>query len=53
MVNDLISVVTCFSVRLYGSRRRRKIKKDIEKSIHELEKERGEKCESNNESNSS
>ncbi len=50
MVNDLISVVTCFSARLYGSRGGKKIKKDIEKSIQELEKERGEKSENNYES---
>ena len=50
MVNDLISVVTCFSARLYGSRGGRKIKTDIEKSIQELEKKRGENIENNNES---
>jgi predicted site-specific integrase-resolvase len=53
MVNDLISVVTCFSARMYGARGGRKIKKDIEKTIKELEKERGENSENNNESNSS
>ena len=52
MVNDLISVVTCFSARLYGSCGGRKIKTDIEKSIKELEKERGENSENNNESDS-
>jgi putative resolvase len=53
MVNDLISVVTCFSTRMYGARGGRKAKKDIEKTIKELEKERGENSENNNESNSS
>lgn len=49
MVNDLISVVTCFSARLYGSRGGRKIKQDIQNSIKELEKERTENSENNNE----
>ena len=40
MVKDLISVVTCFSARLYGSRGGKKLKKDIEKSFQELEEER-------------
>jgi predicted site-specific integrase-resolvase len=53
MVNDLITVVTCFSTRMYGARGGRIIKKDIEKTIKELEKERGENSENNNESNSS
>jgi excisionase family DNA binding protein len=40
MVNDLVSVVTCFSAKIYGARGGRKIKQTIE----ELEKERqGEK----------
>ncbi len=52
MVNDLISIVTCFSARLYGSRGGRKVKKDIQKSIKEIENERGENSEDNNESNS-
>ena len=51
MVNDLISVVTCFSARMYGARGGRKIKKDIEKSIKELSIERSENSENNNESN--
>lgn len=51
MVNDLISVVTCFSARMYGARGGKKIKKDIEKSIKELSVERSMKSESNNESN--
>lgn len=47
MVKDLISVVTCFSARLYGSRGGKKLKK----VIAELETERGENIESNNKSN--
>lgn len=47
MVQDLISIVTCFSARLYGTRGGRKIKK----AIKELEKRRGEDCENNNQSN--
>lgn len=47
MVQDLISVVTCFSARLYGSRGGRKVKKALE----ELEKERQmENSENNNKS---
>lgn len=54
MVNDLISIVTCFSTRLYGSRGGRKVKQDIEKSLKELQQERSENSiEDNNESNSS
>jgi putative resolvase len=44
MVNDLISVVTCFSARLYGARGGKKLKK----VIAELETERGGNCEGNN-----
>jgi excisionase family DNA binding protein len=47
MVNDLVSVVTCFSERMYGARGGRKIKADIEKSLKELENERDEKSEDN------
>jgi len=48
MVQDLVSVVTCFSARLYGARGGRKIKKTLE----ELEKERqGEDIENNSKSN--
>ncbi|KUO71377.1 MAG: hypothetical protein APF77_00210 [Clostridia bacterium BRH_c25] len=48
MVQDLISIVTCFSARLYGARGGRKIKKAFE----ELEKERQvqKSDENNNES---
>jgi predicted site-specific integrase-resolvase len=51
MINDLISVVTCFSARMYGERGGRKVKKDIEKSIRELSIEKSENSENNNESN--
>jgi excisionase family DNA binding protein len=47
MVKDLISVVTCFSARLYGARGGKKLKK----VIAELETERGENSEINNKSN--
>ena len=52
MVNDLISVVTCFSARLYGARGGKKVKKAIKKSLLELEKERSEVIENNNKSSS-
>ncbi|MCE5219806.1 MAG: hypothetical protein LLF98_00695 [Clostridium sp.] len=51
MVNDLTSVVTSFSARMYGARCGRKIKKDIEKSIKELSIEGGENSKNNTESN--
>ena len=48
MVKDLISIVTCFSARLYGARGGRKLKKVLK----ELETERkAEKNESYNKSN--
>ena len=53
MVNDLVSIVTCFSARLYGARGGRKAKKDIEKVIQELEQERSGNSENNNESSPS
>lgn len=47
MAQDLISVVTCFSARLYGSRGGREVKKALE----ELERERQvRKGENNNKS---
>lgn len=49
MVNDLISIVTCFSTRLYDARSGKKIRKDIKDSIFQIEKERGEKSKDNNE----
>lgn len=36
MVNDLVSIITCFSAKIYGARGGRKIKK----ALKELEKER-------------
>ena len=50
MVQDLVSVVTCLSAKLYGSRGGRKVKEDIQKSIQELEKERSANSEDNHES---
>lgn len=47
MVNDLISIITSFSAKIYGSRGARKIQKAIQKSIQELEKERDENSENN------
>lgn len=49
MVNNLVSMVTCFNARLYGARGGRKSKK----TITELEKERQVQSisENNNESN--
>lgn len=47
MVNDLISIITCFSARLYGSRGGRKIRKAIQKSIQEIKNERDENSENN------
>jgi putative resolvase len=46
MVNDLVSIVTCFSARLYGARGGRKIKQ----TLLELEKERSQSCENNHSS---
>ena len=46
MVNDLVSIVTCFSARLYGARGGRKLKQ----TLLELEKERNLTDENNNES---
>jgi predicted site-specific integrase-resolvase len=50
MVQDLVSVVTCFGARLYGSHGGRKVKEDIQKSIQELEKGRSKNTENNHES---
>ncbi len=49
MVNDLISIVTYFSARLYGARGGKKIRKDIRNSIFEIEQERGENSKDYNE----
>ena len=48
LVNDLISVVNCFSARLYGARGGKKLKK----VIAELETERGGSSEGNNKGSS-
>ncbi|HZK83914.1 MAG TPA: hypothetical protein VFC58_04385, partial [Desulfosporosinus sp.] len=50
MVNDLVSIVTCFSARLYGARGGRKLKQTIVKTLETLELERGEFSENNDES---
>lgn len=34
LVNDLISIVTCFSARLYGARGGKKIKKEFQKTLN-------------------
>lgn len=47
MVQDLVSIVTCFSARLYGARGGRKLKG----TIKELERERGSAFENNHKSN--
>jgi len=52
MVNDLVSIVTCFSARLYGARGGRKIKQTLVQTIEVLEQERGESDENNHESDS-
>ena len=47
-LQDLVSIITCFSAKIYGARGGRKVKKTLE----ELEKERQEDhSESNYESN--
>lgn len=50
MVNDLVSIVTCFSARLYGARGGRKLKQTIVQTIEKLEQDRGEANENNDES---
>jgi len=52
MVNDLVSIVTCFSARLYGARGGRKLKQTIVKTLETLEQERGESVEDDDESDS-
>ena len=47
MVNDLISIITCSSAKLYGSEGGRKIQKAIQKSIQEIKNERDENSENN------
>ena len=52
-LNDLISIVTCFSARLYGAIGGSKTKNDIEKVIQKLELVRSMNSENNNESSPS
>lgn len=52
LVNDLVSIVTCFSARLYGARGGRKLKQTIVQTLETLEQERGESNENNDESDS-
>ena len=52
MVNDLVSIVTCFSTRLYGARGGRKLKQTLVQTIEKLEQERGESDENDDESSS-
>ena len=52
MINDLVSLVTCFSARSYGARGRRKLKQTIVQTLETLEQERGEPDEDNDESDS-
>jgi predicted site-specific integrase-resolvase len=44
MVQDLVSIITCFSAKIYGARGGKKAKKTLE----ELEKERQENHSENN-----
>jgi len=53
MVNDLVSIVTCFSARLYGVRGGKKLKQTVEKTLLELERERCDSSETNDEGHSS
>ena len=50
MVNDLVSIVTCFSARLYGARGGRKLKETVVQTLETLEQERGEDNENHDES---
>jgi len=52
MVNDLVSMVTCFSARLYGARGGRKLKQTIIQTLETLEQERGVSNKNNHESTS-
>lgn len=52
MVNDLVSIVTCFSARLYGARGGRKLKQTIVQTLETLELERGDSIKNNHESTS-
>ena len=50
MVNDLVSIVTCFSAGLYGARGGKKLKQTVEQTLLELEQERCDSSENDNES---
>jgi len=52
MVNDLVSIVTCFSARLYGARGGRKLKQTIVQTLEKLDQNRGEPDENDDESDS-
>ncbi|KJS49157.1 IS607 family transposase [Desulfosporosinus sp. BICA1-9] len=52
MVNDLVSIVTCFSTRLYGARGGRKLKQTIVQTLEKLDQNRGEPDENDDESDS-
>lgn len=52
MVDDLVSIVTCFSTRLYGPRGGRKLKQTIVQTLEKLEQNRGEPDENDDESDS-
>lgn len=39
LVKDLISIIHCFSARIYGLRRSKNLKNMIKKDIHQIEKE--------------
>ena len=52
MANDLVSIVPCFSARLYSARGGRKLKQTIVQTLETLEQERGESNENNDESHS-
>ena len=47
MVNDLISIITCYIAKLYGSEEGKTIQKAIQKSIQEIKDERDENSENN------
>ena len=50
---EMVSIVTCFSARLYGARGGRKLKQTIVQTLETLEQQRGEFNENNYESDSS
>lgn len=40
LVKDLISIIHCFSARIYGLRRSKNLKNKIKKELHQIEKEK-------------